>query len=119
MDTLVLLIETKVTRLIVRLEMKSNSVFTFSDSAMSEAILSKVSFVHYILLLLYVNADVTTILLFFTKSQKTSVHAWFVNTILVLAPQIQSKFKGVKLQWRVQPDRKIFHKKDKKFNKAC
>ncbi|XP_041819416.1 C-type lectin lectoxin-Enh4-like [Chelmon rostratus] len=56
----------KVTRLIVRMEMKSSAFFKFSESALSQAIFN----------------------------------------------QIQKKYDGVTLQWRVQPDGTIFHKKE-------
>nr|XP_033467993.1 secretory phospholipase A2 receptor-like [Epinephelus lanceolatus] len=53
-------------RMIVRLEIKSDSFLDLSDSAEMDAILN----------------------------------------------QVQEKYEGVKLQWRVQPDGKIFHKKE-------
>ncbi|KAK9530476.1 hypothetical protein VZT92_011973 [Zoarces viviparus] len=55
-------------QMIVRVEIKANSILNLSDPAVSEAILN----------------------------------------------EIQQKHDTVKLQWRVQPDGKIFHKKEKK-----
>uniref|UniRef100_A0A8P4K6C6 C-type lectin domain-containing protein n=2 Tax=Dicentrarchus labrax TaxID=13489 RepID=A0A8P4K6C6_DICLA len=55
-------------RYFLRVEIQSNSFSSFSDSAMSEAILN----------------------------------------------EIQKRYEGLKLRWRVQPDGKIFHQKEKK-----
>lgn len=109
-----------VKRRIVMMEIKANSALDFSDAALSESMLNQVS----ISQTCWPKADSIHIHVFWNtcwgrRPQSGHMSVWrgcLTMQIFVLLWQIQGKLEGVKLKWKVHPDGKIFHKKEKERN---